>query len=300
LVTNGTWDIYQDPDWSNALSNGWFGGDATLTLMISNPTSGATILPPQNFYFRIDGENPATNLCKAYINANNTNTNDGRVFWYAYAIAKYETKDEGGPEGSRYNHFLADGGKSNPKPGFEGVPDWNNDGTKYHQIGRLSTKRLTGTGGYGLFQLTRESRNDTNNTGSPAYIMPRSWLWNWQSNTMGFMHEIIRDDTHYVTNSGVVTNNAYTQRRYNTYLGMNPALASERWCPGIQATNNGAFSSYETLLIGVYNGSAGFSTVTPLGSTSKIPSPWKIKGGNWILTATYPPDVASELDTNTP
>jgi len=68
-ITDGTpWNIYQDPAWQSAVGQGFFGGDATLSLAILSGTN--VVLPEQDFKFRIAGENPDPDYCKAYINAN--------------------------------------------------------------------------------------------------------------------------------------------------------------------------------------------------------------------------------------
>jgi len=160
-ITDGSpWKIYQNPDWTAAVSQGFFGGDAVLSLKILD-SSGNTVTPEQDYKFRIEGENPDPTACKAYIKYMSG------YYWWAYAIAKHETKFDGGRE--YYNEFLDSGSKSSKqKPGKQGRPDWNNDGSKQSPV--------NGSGGYGLFQLTYAA-------GESNFIMPRNWIWNWQANT---------------------------------------------------------------------------------------------------------------------
>jgi hypothetical protein len=184
-ITDGSpWNIYQDNDWINPTLQGFFGGDAELSLKILD-SSGNTICPEQDYYFRIAGENPDPTVCQNYINtvyngptpnwqnvASTGTTTPPTVpgYWFAYAIAKEETDGDGGR--TWYNNFLDNGGQYHAVPGKEGKPDWNNDG---------STKNPTsGSGGYGLFQLTFQP-------GDANYIMPRDWIWNWQSNVQQFL-----------------------------------------------------------------------------------------------------------------
>jgi len=74
-----------------------------------------------------------------------------------------------------------------PWAGHEGRPNWNDDGT---QTSHADTTRLTGSGGYGLFQLTYAARNNRHGRSDPNYIMPRNWIWNWQANAVGFGDEL--------------------------------------------------------------------------------------------------------------
>jgi len=190
-ITDGSpWNIYQDNDWINAQLQGFFGGDAELSLKILD-SNGNTICPEQDYYFRIAGENPTADAvtaagdCQNYINSIydgptpnwqsvvSTGTNTPPTvpgYWFAYAIAKEETAGDGGRPW--YNNFLDSGGQYQAVHGKEGKPDWNNDGS--------SANPTTGSGGYGLFQLTFQP-GDTN------YIMPRDWIWNWQSNVQQFL-----------------------------------------------------------------------------------------------------------------
>src|ERR1700733_1428938 len=72
-ITDGSpWNIYDDSDWTAAVtgSDGFFGGDATLSLKILD-SGGNTIVPEHDYNFRIAGENPTKAEAEAYINANN-------------------------------------------------------------------------------------------------------------------------------------------------------------------------------------------------------------------------------------
>ncbi len=165
-ISDGSpWNVYQDTAWTTATNQGFFGGDAVVSLKITD-NSGNIIVPEQDYKFRIAGENPSAATAKAFLTGTYGGPSAAQALgsnphaWFAWAIAK----DETGGEGSRgyYNHFLTNGGnpvtskgfpsnKSQPWPGHEGRPNWNDDGT--------NTNRKTGSGGYGLFQLTYQSRN---------------------------------------------------------------------------------------------------------------------------------------------
>ena len=77
---------------------------------------------------------------------------------------------------------MDDGGqllsKGNAWPGHEGRPDWNNDD--------LGGKSKYGSGGYGLFQLTFEGSHGSQ-AAEANFIMPRDWIWNWQTNVQQFL-----------------------------------------------------------------------------------------------------------------
>ena len=203
-IAAGTpWNIYQDPDWLAAQGRGFFGGDAELSVKITSSDGSTTILPEQDFYFRIAGENPPADqstgptagagACQTYITTTYggptpdwsgvtytpgaTNAPTVPDYWFAYAISKEETDGNGGR--TWYNNFLDNGGAYNTRvPGNEGHPNWQNDGT--------TTKPVNGTGGYGLFQLTYEGAHGTD-PAEANFIMPRDWIWNWKSNVQQFL-----------------------------------------------------------------------------------------------------------------
>jgi hypothetical protein len=193
-VTDGTpWNIYDDPDWKEEVNDfGFFGGDATLSVIITSNDGSMTLVPQTNYQFRIAGENPTAGSCETYINSQyggptpnwqnvtSAGTNTAPTvpgYWFAYAIAKEETDGDGGR--TYYSNFLDNGGaltnKAKPWPGHEGRPDWNNDGSS-----------ANGSGGYGLFQLTFAASD-------PNFIMPRDWIWNWQTNVQQFLPIISQD-----------------------------------------------------------------------------------------------------------
>ncbi len=109
------------------------------------------------------------------------------LMWYSYAIAKSETKWEGGE--IYYNQFLTNGIKYPRKKqsgetdaaynktkwdggkGKEGVPNWNNDGK-----GK--------PGGFGVKQVTGWHGNDNGN-------VPRAVIWDWKTNVDEGMNELV-------------------------------------------------------------------------------------------------------------
>jgi hypothetical protein len=202
-IAAGTpWNIYSDPDWAAAVGRGFFGGDAELSVKITSSDGSTTILPEQDFYFRIAGENPSASACETYIdqqyNGGHAASSPQRWtglsftagttpptvpgYWFAYAIAKEETDGDGGNR-PYYNNFMDNGGQLSSNgtawPGHEGRPDWNND-----DIG--GTPQY-GSGGYGLFQLTFQGSTPVDPTPEANFVMPRDWIWNWQSNVQQFL-----------------------------------------------------------------------------------------------------------------
>jgi hypothetical protein len=121
------WRIYQESSWAEKLSsNGFFGGHAVLKMKI-----GST---EQQFHFRIGGKNPQAAKAKQYIESL-ADCAPNQTLWFAYAIAKSESKDYNG-SGSRYNQFLSL--PQNPRD--NGFPLFGDDDS--------------GPGGYGMFQVT--------------------------------------------------------------------------------------------------------------------------------------------------
>jgi hypothetical protein len=245
-VTNaaGTpWNIYQDNDWQTNAARGFFGGDAELSTKITSSDGSITILPEQDFYFRIAGENPTADptsgagACQTYINTTysgptpnwtgltfTSGTTPPTVpgYWFAYAISKEETDGNGGR--TWYNQFLDNGGTYNTRvPGNEGHPNWQNDGSA-----------ASGTGGYGLFQLTYEA-DETN------FIMPRDWIWNWQTNVQQFLP--------------IVQSKLKATQSYLNYINANNASFTD---PSALTTPADAttFNFWESSVITLYNGAS--------------------------------------------
>jgi hypothetical protein len=135
-----------------------------LSVVVTNLDGTQVLLPRTDWKFRIAGENPDPEICKAFLQSLNP------TLWWTYAVAKHESKGAGGRP--YYNQFLDDGashdvkGRSLRRRGLEGRPAWRDDGMPLNNLG---------TGGYGLFQLASDVTD-------PEFIMPRGWIWNWQEN----------------------------------------------------------------------------------------------------------------------
>lgn len=132
---DGAVEIFNHADWIAAVGQqsdplqagrGFFGGDAELTWQLLKPDE-SPLGDEQKMLFRIAGKNPDDGLCREYIDevAQSLLSESGSLMWYAYAIAKSETKGLGGD--SYYNQFLRRGDKCRDKKGSEGRPNWNND-----------------------------------------------------------------------------------------------------------------------------------------------------------------------------
>lgn len=159
-VTADTWQIWNEYPLQ---TEGFFGGDATLTYKLKSGTT--EILAPQTIKFRIGGSNPDPATARQFIESL-TNAGPTGNLWFAYAIAKSETKDRNN-DGTRYNHFwrLSSAATDNyhaTRQTHAGRPVWGNDGG-------------TTPGGYGLFQVTGNADDATAN-------IPRRQIWNWQDN----------------------------------------------------------------------------------------------------------------------
>ena len=136
------------------------------------------------------------------------------------------------------------------------MPAWHDDGT--------TSSRPTGTGGYGLYQLTYAQ-------GDSSYIMPRDWIWNWQSNAIAVNQEWQPDLT----------------KAQNLYAGLTSNY------PGT-IPNRLQFSGLEAIVITYYNGMGG-------GSITKVPingvptsTCWYPNGnGGW----TFLPNGQNYVDT---
>ncbi len=257
-ITDGSaWNIYDNPDWQAEVAKGFFGGDAVLSLKILSADGTTTLQPQVDFKFRIAGENPDPTKCKNYIiskyggpnvparDSSNPNAWSGH-FWFAHAIAKEETEDEGGQH--FYNQFLYRGKKYSNYLGHEGCPNWNDDST--------TSGRLTGTGGYGIFQHTYESANKVGDTPEANYIIPRSYIWNWQSNVDNILPKL---------NEKL----SKAQATYNALAATYPSPSH------ITIPNHLNFNALESLLITFYNGGGGQLANVPVdGKPSRKLSCW--------------------------
>ncbi|MEK0446616.1 MAG: hypothetical protein RLZZ399_1937 [Verrucomicrobiota bacterium] len=153
------WRISQSVEWSREIhERGFFGGEAMLYW--ANEGGGETLVA----HFRIGGENPRNDFARSVIQQLIPGANPEGDLWFAYAIAKSETSEfryrpNPSSEEGFYNQF-----RSNPKRIDIGFPAWNNDGDEL-------------PGGYGVFQVTGNVRNEKAN-------IPRRQIWNWMSNVV--------------------------------------------------------------------------------------------------------------------
>ncbi|MEI8108791.1 MAG: hypothetical protein WCI46_13340 [Verrucomicrobiota bacterium] len=143
------WKIWEEINNSSGLK--FFGGDVKLKYTIY---FGASLAVTGEVSFKIRGENPDAARCKAHIVAN-----QGSV-WYAWAIAKHESRDSTGI----YNEFangLANGGAG--AHGAKGEPFYS------PQEGD----------GWGLFQ--RDSAS--------GHFVTTEETWSWDGNMKGFLQD---------------------------------------------------------------------------------------------------------------
>jgi hypothetical protein len=165
-VNGDAWNLYSEAGWQTELTqHGFFGGEATLTYRLMNGQN--QVLAPQTIRFRIGGKNPAPARAREFIETLNNAGPQGPL-WFAYAIAKSESKDYNG-NGTRYNQFwqLPSGANETAfratRQTHAGRPVWGNDGG-------------TTPGGYGIFQVTGTAADATAN-------IARQQIWNWQENS---------------------------------------------------------------------------------------------------------------------
>lgn len=168
-VTGDTWRL-----WESYAGQPFFGGEATLTYRLMNGQNQA--MAPQTVRFRIGGKNPDPARAKTHIETLNNAGPQGPL-WFAYAIAKSETKDYNGG-GTRYNHFWQLPRDANDtsyramRQTHAGRPIWNNDGNNQNGVPL--------PGGYGLFQVTGNAADSEAN-------IPRAQIWHWQENALAGM-----------------------------------------------------------------------------------------------------------------
>jgi hypothetical protein len=180
---DGAVEIFNHADWISAIGQqsealqagrGFFGGDVEFTWQLLK-SDDSPLGDEQKMLFRIAGKNPDNALCRTYIDqvAQSLVPQSGSLMWYAYAIAKSETKGLGGDP--YYNQFLRRGDKYKDRKGSEGRPNWNDDGKK--KDGKSKP------GGYGVKQVTGYQGNEDAN-------VPRSVIWNWQHNVDEGLREL--------------------------------------------------------------------------------------------------------------
>ncbi len=158
---DGVIEIYDHPKWISEIEQkGFFGGDAELSFQLLK-SDESPLMPEKKLMFYIGGKNPDSIKCKSYITDTATAVQQPMA-WFAYAIAKHESKDYNG-KGSRYNQFWNGSGRFAKMNHHAGEVLWVDN------PGEAPPK------GFGLFQVTG------NLTSNKADI-PRKQLWNWQDN----------------------------------------------------------------------------------------------------------------------
>jgi hypothetical protein len=246
-VTGSAWDIYNDADWTTAVGQGFFGGDATLTYQLTK-ADGTVVMQNQTILFRIAGQNPEDARCKDYI------VSQSGTAWFAYALAKHESNLYGGeatyypftpvsPNNAKYNQFRAlGGGQSGTRvAGREGIP-------------LIERAEDSGPGGIGMFQVTGSATDET-------AIIPRAQLWNWQANVNGALAII-----QHAAKSGLAT-------RYFNDLQNDPApypAAYQENPPPTIRFGNTDFSSSDAIWITAYNGWGGQISPYPVRGRYKF------------------------------
>lgn len=130
----------------------FFGGDVKVKYVIRQ--TGGGIIGGGELTFKIRGENPADDRCKAHIIEN-----QGAV-WYAWAVAKHESRDSSGI----YNQFA--NGRADGTAGAHGAR------------GEPFYSPVEGNG-WGLFQRDESS----------GHPVTTEETWSWDGNMKGFLHD---------------------------------------------------------------------------------------------------------------
>ena len=114
--------------------------------------------------FYIGGKNPDDARCKTFITQTTVQVQQP-MSWFAYAIAKHESKDYNAT-GSRYNQFWDTSGRFGGVDHLAGEVLWVNNPNEAPPKG------------FGIFQVTGNASDNTAD-------IPRKQLWNWQENVRG-------------------------------------------------------------------------------------------------------------------
>ena len=164
MPANQDWRIFDSVEWVQELvQRGFFGGEADLYCWIAGQPEPAH---PQ-LHFNIGGNNPDDVRCRCHIESQPDANPTGNL-WFAYGIARSESADYNG-DASRYNQFW-EVPIYNRQPRVPGRPIWHDD----------NNQDPLEPGGYGIFQVTLDTRGGHHN--HDPYFIPRTAIWHWQHN----------------------------------------------------------------------------------------------------------------------
>jgi len=170
------WRIFETQDWQNEIQQrGFFGGTGKLYLWF--PSQSQTAPTEPIITFRIGGKNPDADKAKPFI-GQIVGQVDNRL-WFAYAIAKEESHNYGGPSHEFYNQYFSDYRKPSGN-GWDTNMDWQcwAKGWPAYNLDRDSRNGpQNGPGGYGLFQVTGNATNEN-------AVIPRRQICNWHDNVL--------------------------------------------------------------------------------------------------------------------
>ena len=224
LPANQPWKLYEKPEWRSDM----FGGDCELIYRVydpgNNPVTNELIVR-----FFIGGRNPQSPKARTFVDTEADRINPA-LTTFAYAIAKEESPDYGGP-GTRYNQFYA---RSLPSAyNIQKARDWR----AWRPFWPVFMDDASGPGGYGIFQNTRPS-------------IPRKEIWDWQKNVTGGIEEINDEKLPQVTE--------YLDQLDRTYPGAEPLpnVSYTFDAPG-GGTITRTVSGLEATIMTAYNGFGG-------------------------------------------
>lgn len=229
---DGTVELFANTDWISQLQQkGFFGGEAELTYQLLK-SDGAALSTETKMLFSIGGKNPDDDKCKSFI-TQAANQTQPPMAWFAYAIAKHESKDYNG-SGSRFNQFWEKSGRFGGVDYNEGEVLWvNNPGEEPPK-------------GFGLFQVT-------GNVLKKNADIPRQQLWNWQENVRGGL-------------AIVASKRGIADRYFARIKRTSPQhkTAFDACLPPMIGVGTHSFSSADAIQVYCYNGTGAISGRTAL------------------------------------
>jgi hypothetical protein len=262
MDANQEWRIFETQEWQTEVQQrGFFGGTGKLYLWFTGQSQTAPAEPI--ITFRIGGHNPEAPRAKTFINQV-VGEVDNRL-WFAYAIAKEESHNYGGPDHEFYNQFFADYRRRSGN-GWDTNMDWQCWAKAWpaYNLDRESRNGpQNGPGGYGIFQVTGNATNEN-------AIIPRRQIWNWQDNVRAGI-AIIRAKAQFV------------DPRHTALLATYPALGALPNYPVGYTGTRRRLSGWDAYVCTAYNGFGGTLRVRMNGYRDRQWTSWDPRGNAWAF-----------------
>lgn len=258
MDANQDWRIFESQAWQTEIGqHGFFGGTGKLYLWFP----GQTVPTEPIITFRIGGRNPVAATAKQFINQVVSEV-DNRL-WFAYAIAKEESHNYGGPDHEFYNQFFADYRRQSGN-GWDTNMDWQCWAKAWpaYNLDRNSRNGpQNGPGGYGIFQVTGSATDEN-------AIIPRRQIWNWQDNVRAGI-AIIRSKAQFV------------DPRNTALLATYPGSGALPGYPIGYTGTRRLLSGWDAYVCTAYNGFGGTRRI-PMNDYSKDQwTCWNPKAAGW-------------------